>query len=418
MPGTLEPFDPADLESHGFLPWLVSLLLGNAQWWLTLLRRFWPVAAVGNYALVTRSDDVEEVLGRHDVFQVPWGKKVEMLSGGQNFLLGMEDNPEYWRIQKQVMAAFRFDDVRSTVAPLAARFASEIVAKSGGRLDAVEALITRVPTLICEHYYGVDLAPGGSDQERADFAVWTIAMSTYAFGDPGDDPAYRRAAIAGSERVRLLIGRSIERAKKTGGGDTVLARLIALQRSGAADLSDAVISSYLVGMIIGFIPTNTMAGGAILDMLLRRSDFLERTRDAAVTGDDELLKRCLFETSRFKPINLGPFRRCAEGYVVARGTARAKLIRKGAIVLASTQSAMFDNSRVKNPFRFDPDRPPSDYLIFGHGLHWCVGAFIAEAQITQTFKPLVAQPRLRPVSGKLGQLQRLGQFPAHLWVEF
>ena len=311
-PEALEPFNSADLETHGFLPWLVSLLLGNAQWWLTLLRRFWPIASVGNYALVTRRDDVEEVLGRHDVFQVPWGKKVEMLSGGQNFLLGMEANPDYWRIQKQVMAAFRFEDVCSVVAPLSFRFASEIVAKSSGRFDAVEALITRVPALISEHYYGVDIAPGGSDQERADFAVWTIAMSTYAFGDPGDDPSYRRAAIAGSERVRLLIGRSIDRAKKAGSGDTVLARLIALQRSGAADLSDAVISSYLLGMIIGFIPTNTMAGGAILQTLLSRPDFLERTRAAALAGDDELLTRCLIETSRIKPINLGPVRRCGE----------------------------------------------------------------------------------------------------------
>jgi cytochrome P450 len=137
-----------------------------------------------------------------------------------------------------------------------------------------------------------------------------------------------------------------------------------------------------------------------------------------VAGDDDLLKRCVFEAGRFKHINLGPFRRCEKDYMIAQGTSHKKRIRKGMKLLASTQSAMFDGRRVKDPYVFNPDRPASDYMLFGYGLHWCVGAFIAEAQITQTFKALLVKPGLRPADEKDGRLQRLGQFPAHLWVEF
>jgi cytochrome P450 len=57
-------------------------------------------------------------------------------------------------------------------------------------------------------------------------------------------------------------------------------------------------------------------------------------------------------------------------------------------------------------------------MLLGYGLHWCVGAHIAYAHITQTFKQLLVQKDLRPAEGKAGQLQLLGYFPQHLWVKF
>jgi hypothetical protein len=57
-------------------------------------------------------------------------------------------------------------------------------------------------------------------------------------------------------------------------------------------------------------------------------------------------------------------------------------------------------------------------MLFGYGLHWCTGAFIAAAQITQTMKALLVQPNLRPAKGDAGAMQNLGPFPQHLTVEF
>jgi cytochrome P450 len=171
-------------------------------------------------------------------------------------------------------------------------------------------------------------------------------------------------------------------------------------------------------MITGFVPTNTMAAGHMLEMLLRRPKFMAAAKEAALAGDDERLTRCLFEAMRFMPLNPGPFRICATDYTVAAGTARETTIKRGTKLLAATESAMFDNRRVVRPRTFNPDRPPTDYMLFGHALHWCVGAYIAQAQITQTFKALLVQKRLRPATGRNGKLKTLGPFPWHLTVEF
>jgi hypothetical protein len=43
---------------------------------------------------------------------------------------------------------------------------------------------------------------------------------------------------------------------------------------------------------------------------------------------------------------------------------------------------MFDERSVVEPKKFRPDRPNHEYMLFGYGLHWCIGVFLAGAQIT------------------------------------
>jgi cytochrome P450 len=155
-----------------------------------------------------------------------------------------------------------------------------------------------------------------------------------------------------------------------------------------------------------------------LEQLLRRPQALAGAQEAARADDDELLWRCLYETMRFKPINVGPFRKCAQDYTIAEGSSSAKRIPKDTWVLASTQSAMFDERSVAEPKEFRPDRRSHESMVFGYGLHWCIGAFLAKAQITQTLKPLLKKPGLRRAPGRDGQLQTIGLMPAHLSVEF
>jgi cytochrome P450 len=243
-------------------------------------------------------------------------------------------------------------------------------------------------------------------------------MSDFMFGDPTNSPLLRRVGLAAGDRMRPLVDRAIAAAKAGQVPDTLLARMIELQRRGDGGFTDEVIRTIIIGMICGFVPTNTLAAGNILQTLFERTGFMAPTRTAALAGDDDLLARCLFEAMRFQPLNPGPSRVCVKDYTIAAGTPRAKKVRAGTPVLAGTFSAMFDDRQVDDPFTFNPDRPATDYLMFGSGLHWCLGKFIAVAQITQTLKPLLVKNRLRRAAGKDGQLQLLGPFPQHLIVEF
>src|SRR5437870_2115865 len=218
--------------------------------------------------------------------------------------------------------------------------------------------------------------------------------------------------------MRPLIDEAIRNAKQgVNPSPTIVARLVAMQKQSAGDPSDDMIRAELFGMLAGFVPTNTIASGNVLEMLLRRPEFMASAQEAARTDDDELLWRCLFETMRFKPINPGPFRECAKDYTIADGSSKAKRIRAGTRLLVSTQSAMFDERRVVEPKKFRPDRRNHEYMLFGYGLHWCIGAFLAGAQITQTLKPLLKKRGLRRAPGRDGQMQTIGLMPAHLSVD-
>jgi cytochrome P450 len=418
-----DQFNLQDLQPTGWSK-RVQWIFDKPHWIFWLLREFWPIPQGWGWALVTRYDDVAEVLENDVVFQVPFEDKIRKLNdhpgAGPNFLLGMQRGKDYWECQHQVMQAFKHDDVANIVAPLAAEFSNRIIADAGKindrtiELDAVEGLITRVPILICRDYYGLEIR----QQEETDFGHWLIAMSLYTFGNPSDDPRYERAAIAAGMRVRAIVDRSIQRARAHSRVPrTVLDRLLAMQR-GEPTLTDKVIGAYLIGMITGFVPTNTMAAGHMLVMLFRRPKFMDAAKEAAFAGDDKRLGRCLFEAMRFMPLNFGPFRICTADYTVAAGTSRQTTIKKGTKLIAATESAMFDSRRVVRPRSFNPDRPRTDYMLFGHGLHWCVGAYIAEAQITQAFKALLVQKRLRPADGRNGKLKTLGPFPWHLSVKY
>jgi cytochrome P450 len=407
-------FDLNDLKSRGLGDKLFGWIFANPRWLFALLRS-WPLAGfpLFSWVFVTRFDHVQEVLAHDEIFRVPYADKTKELNGGPNFLLGLHDGEEYRHYRKLVMQAFWMEDVPAIVAPIAARMSRQLLERSGGRIDAVEGLLTRVATLICQDYYGLPIS------DPTEFGHWTIAMSTDIFVDATKVvPAHHRAAKAAAEHVCALVDRAIEEAQRTpGNSNTILARLVALQERNAW-LTKEKIRSILIGMVTGFVPTNTLASGRILETLLNRREFMERARAAALASDDDLLRRCLFEALRFKHIHWGLTRIAAQDYTIAAGTLRAKRVRAGKKVLASTWAAMFDWRRVENPGVFDPDRRPADYMLFGYGLHWCVGAYIAQAQITQTFKALLVQEQLRPDEGDDGRLQLLGDFPQHLWMRF
>jgi cytochrome P450 len=379
-------------------------------------RRWWPIAHLpfARWALVTRFEHVREVLAQEQVFQVPFARRMQELMPGPSFLLAMQDSPDYRHQRRQIMQTFRLEDIATTIAPRSAALAEQILLGCGGRIDAIEGLLTRVPTLLCRDYYGVDFP------DAKLFAQWAIAMSAYLFQPPSAKPVRGAdTARAAASCMAPLIDQAICDAKRGAvPPTTIVARLVALQQQGAGDPSDEMIRAELFGMLLGFVPTNTIASGNMLEMLLRRQEFMERARAAARADDDELLRRCLFEALRFKPINPGPFRECARTYTIAAGSRCAKRIPAGTRLLASTQSAMFDERGVVDPKEFRPDRARHEYMLFGYGLHWCIGAFLAGAQITQTLKPLLKRSGLKRAEGRDGALQTLGLIPLHLNVVF
>ena len=431
--GPLPPFDAASLEPHTLdsKGSLGARLLADPRWLFKLLRDWWPIPRLPftRWHAVTRFDDVQEVLGDDDAFPAPFDDRIRALNGGGDFVLGMRRTPAYEVQLAQIMDAFGLerhahagpggppDDV-DRVASFTARQAEAIVSAAAGRLDAVGGLLTLTATRVAREVFGIDV------EDEAAFAEWTMAMSAFMFSGPFRTDAIEAAAEGGAARVNRLLQRSIERRRaEPEGRDDVCARLVRRQlglgrAAPDADCTDAQIRAILSGMVTGFVPTDTMAAGHMLEVLLERPEAMQAARAAALADDDDRLRRCLFEAMRFKPLNPGPFRHCVKARTVAAGTWRAKRFRPGDQILAGTWPAMFDERRYTDPDAFDPDRPESQYMLYGYGLHWCIGAPFANAQITQSFKALLRAGRIRPAEGEAGHMRLLGPFPHRLVVEW
>jgi cytochrome P450/deferrochelatase/peroxidase EfeB len=407
----LPAFDLGRLRAGGFARWIANLVLEDPRWLLSFFRRFWPMARFGRFLLVTRNDDVRDILERQAEFETPYGPEMIEIAAGSNFILGMQDGPDYRRMKSSVLSAFPPDEVETVVRPIAARHSREIMMRAVPGFDAMRDLLKIVPVRICRDYFGMVI------DDEAEFADWSIALSALFFSDPFGNSVTREAAVVAADRMIGVIDRSIE-AVRDGRTDkqTPLARLVAMLDRDRLTLGD--IHSVMMGMIAGFGPTNLLAGGNCLDVILSRPDARMAVERAIAANDDEQLEKAIIEAMRFKPIWIGPLRHTARNAVVAKGTNRERVIKAGTIVMPATLSAMFDPAAVQRPNSFDTTRPCRDYLVFGHGIHLCIGSAVARIQIAESLRALFAKPGLRRAKGKAGRLKRLGAYPESLKVDF
>ncbi|WP_235911945.1 cytochrome P450 [Mesorhizobium xinjiangense] len=410
---SLPPFDLQRLRGGRFGTIVKSLLPDNPRRVLSVLRRWLPVLKLGGLTLLSRNDDVREVLERQDAFETPFGLEMAEMAGGSNFILGMQDGPGYRAMKSAVLTAFPPAEVVARVRPIAARQSREIMRGAMPGANAVEQLLKIVPVQICRDYYGLTI-----DDEN-EFADWAIALSALFFGDPFGSRTKRELALVAAHRMREAIDRSIETvAAEAKPADTPLARLVAMHKSDPDRVTTAHVRSIMMGMVTGFIPTNLLAAGKALDAALSIPEAKAAVEEALAAGDDEALDAAILESMRFNPALPAQFRYVPRDTVIAAGTRRERRLPAGSTVACLMQSAMFDPDAVDEPDAFRPGRPAKDYLVFGHGIHWCIGSAIAKVQIGECFRALFAKPGLRRTAGRAGRLRFLGPFPESLCVDF
>ncbi len=407
----MPPFDIERLRSKGFAARLAGSLFNDPRWLLALLRRFWPNLAIGNFLLVTRNADVRDILERGDEFETPYGPEMTELARGSNFILGMQDGAAYRRMKSSVLSAFPPAEVEAIVRPIAAHHSREIMTGATPGFDAVADLMKIVPVRICRDYFGLEI------DDETEFANWSLGLSALFFSDPTANPTTRQLAVVAGDRLIKVIDRSIAAIRDRGAKDEKpLPRLVALLDQGRLSLPD--LHSIMLGMITGFVPTNLLAGSNCLDVILSRPDARQAI-DAALADDDtDRLDKAIREAMRFKPIWVGPWRYTSRDTTIARGTRRERVVKAGTVVMPATLSAMFDPDAVQNPNTFDITRPDRDYMVFGHGIHLCIGAEIARIQIGESLRALFQKPNLRRSPGKAGRLTNIGAYPDSLEVDF
>jgi cytochrome P450 len=392
---------------------LVRRIGDNSGRILAPLRRYKPIVCIGGrYGLVTRADDVREVLGDHEHFTVShYEPKMEEITGP--FILGLDDTPLYKRDDAALNAVIRGEDLpRIADATLAA--GRELMAAANGRLDVVAEFADPAIDQVITGYFGTP-GPDTATQLR-----WARNLFEHIFLNVSDKPRVRARALDDAGQMRphidaLIAARRTAMAAGDELPDDVLTRLLR-HKPDEGGLHDIAIRHNLIGLIAGWIPTVSKAFAVAVEELLDRPEELERAQQAARDGERDLVAAYVFEALRFRPQTWALLRICGADHTVAAGTERATLMREGAKVLVATQSAMFDERAVTAPNEFRVDRPWDDYLHFGSGLHTCFGLQINRVHIPALATALLEGPRITRAPGDAGKLQFDGPYPSGLGV--
>ena len=364
-------------------------------------------------AIVTRSTDVYEVLDREADFSVVYEPKMRKITAGENFFLGMQNTAQYQHDVSLMRLAMRREDVEAIVVPLAKEKSESFAAAAQKRIDLPQELTRRVPAAIVSDYLGV------AGVLETDLIDWATVMFWYLFVDIVGLPEVETRALAAAKSCREGVDAAIAARKQSGAKKTdVLGRCLELQGS-APEFTDLAIRNNLIGLLIGAIPTISMASCHAVDQLLDRPEALAGARAAAQQGDTTLLGAYIFEALRFNPLNPLIYRRANRDVTIAASTLRQRRIRKDTMVLASNLSAMFDPLRIESPKEFRTDRPWGDYMLWGYGFHSCFGAYINHAVIPVMLRPVLARENLRRAAGAAGQMDGgdTPPFPQHFVLE-
>ncbi len=382
-----------------------------------IMRRVDPIVSAGPITVVTLNEDVTEVLGDPARFTAHlYGPKMEAITGP--FILGVDDTPLYHHDHAAMDRAVVREDL-----PRLARsmydVAHELVAerRDEGHIDVVSQLADPALDHVIAEYFGT---PG---PDTATQLAWARHVFHELFINVNNLPTVRDRALADAARWRphldgLIDARKAQLQAGEDVPDDVLTRLLRYQDEGEPNFHDIAIRHNILGNITGWIPTISNAFARIVEELLHREDELAAAQAAARAGDRDLVAAYCWEASRFRPQNFALLRYVPQDTVIAEGTDRETKVKAGSTVFAATLSAMHDPAAIDDPEQFRVDRPASDYMLFGYGMHTCYGQHIVRAQMPALATALLEGPRIERARGHDGKLRFEGPFPSGLTVRF
>ncbi len=208
------------------------------------------------------------------------------------------------------------------------------------------------------------------------FAGWSDDLSL-AFGNDvaGQLPRIEAALVALSGYVDGLI-----EARRSTPGDDLISALIAVEEQGDR-LSPAELNAMVTVLIFGGQDTTQC------QLACAVATFAEHPEQwARLAADASLAASAAEEVLRYEPAGSGSPRIASED-MEFRGLA----ITQGTVALPSAPSANRDPAVYEDPDRFDIGRRhPEPQLTFGGGIHHCLGAALARAELQEAL-PLLAR---------------------------
>ena len=373
------------------------------------LRRHFPVISTPWFSMVTLRADVLEVLGRPDVYAVPYAPRLP-----QPFLVGTDDPQRHAAdaaLLAEVLTRDDFPAITTQVAASAEKVVSQ--AASRGYLDVGRDLVSPVMGGVVSRFLGLPEVALATQVRLARAVFHDLFLNS-----SGQPSVHERAKKAAGE-LQTAIQQSIveRRLALSREPSNVLDRLL-VRQSTPGGPSDPEVLGVLIGLATAWLVDASRGCLLALDELVSRPAALAEASAAARAGDTARLRAIVWELMRFRPTSPGVLRTCLRDDRLPSRHGRRPHLKSGSTVFVATKSAMWDAVAVPDAGSFRSDRPEGTYLMFGYGMHRCFGEQVSRDQLPALLAPLLRQGGLRRAAGRAGRLRWDGPFPDGFRVTF
>ena len=330
--------------------------------------------------LVTRHEDVKEVLADHEHFRngrppgfvlpgapaVPADEQAEARAGN---LLGL-DPPEHQRLRRMLTGEFtvrRMKRLEPRIVEIVEQQLDEMEGQSPPA-ELVAHFALPIPSLVICELLGVPYT------DREDFQRRSARQLDLSAPIPERLELQRQ----GRDYMRTLVA-----AARRDPGEDMLCMLV--REHGDELTDDELIGIASLLLLAGHETTSNMLGLGTL-ALLRHPDQL-----AAVREDPDAVGPAVEELLRWLSILHTAIPRITASEVEVAGVT----IPAGQLVFASLPSGNRDPDFIADPDTLDIRRGAPGHLAFGHGVHHCLGAPLARMEMRIAFPALLRRfPKL------------------------
>lgn len=279
-----------------------------------------------------------------------------------NYHLLNLDPPDHTRLRRLLTAAFtrrRSEALAPRIEELTDDLLDRLehrLTTEDGPVDLVSEFAYPLPiTVICELL-------GIPEEDRGDFRAWTgplVSITEAGF------EGYARAATSMVDYIVELLER-----KRQEPGDDLLSALVAVRDQGDRLSENELTSMVYLLLIAGHETTVSLITNGVRALLNHPDQWaLLRAEPERVPGAVEELLRYDGPLQSALPMTATEPMEIA-GFQVAAGDP----------VVISLLAANRDPARVPGADRLDVTRPEMSHLAFGHGIHRCVGAPLAQVE--------------------------------------
>jgi len=322
--------------------------------------------------LATRYADARLVLGdkRFSRAEAAAHDEPRMREGRTTGGILSMDPPEHSRLRTLVAKAFtvrRVEELRPRARAIAEGLIEDMKA-AGPPSDLVDMFALPLPVAVICELLGVPVS------DRPKFRVWSDDVLSTSRLTSEEFMASREAM---RDYMRGLIA-----SHRAAPAEDLMTALI-----GARDSADRLTELELVDLCVGILvaghETTASQIPNFMVTLLDHPMALGKLR-----SDPSLIPGAVEELMRFVPLGAGAgFPRYATEDVQVGDV----LVRAGEPVVVAIGAANRDALRFDGADELQVDRPPTQHLGFGHGVHHCLGAALARMELQEALRALLLE---------------------------